>query len=55
MPSIRTLNWTWHLDNRFHLGGGLNIYANFEFWNTEYLGLDKSDALRFKTVLIQRF
>ena len=53
--TVRALNWTWYLGNRFHLGAGLDIYVNFEFWNTQSLGRDKGDALRFKTVLIQRF
>ncbi|MCH7990659.1 MAG: hypothetical protein IID46_16075 [Planctomycetes bacterium] len=51
----RTLNWTWYLGNRFNLGGGLNIHVNLEFWNTDYLTLQHGDAMRFKTVLIQRF
>jgi hypothetical protein len=51
----RTLNTTWYVGNRFDFGGGLNIYVNLEFWETKYLGLDKGDAFRFKTVLIQRF
>ena len=51
----RTLNWTGFVGNRFHFGGGLSIYVNAEFWNTEYLTLRDGDAMRFKTVLIQRF
>ena len=51
----RTLNGTWYLGNRFNLGGGLNININLEFWNTDYLTLENGDAMRFKTVLIQRF
>ena len=51
----RTLNWTWYVGNRLDLGGGLSIYLNAEFWNTEYLTLSDGGALRLKTVLIQRF
>jgi hypothetical protein len=51
----RTLNWTWYIGNRFNFGGGLSIHVNAEFWNTEYLTLSDGDAMRFKTVLIQRF
>jgi hypothetical protein len=51
----RTLNWTWYVGNRLDLGHGLSIYVNAEFWNTEYLTLSDGDAMRLKTVLIQRF
>jgi len=53
--TTRTLNWTWYIGNRFPLGGGLDIAFNVEVWNTEYLMLEKGDAVRFKTWLIQRF
>jgi hypothetical protein len=51
----RTLNWTWYAGNRLNLGGGLSLHLNAEFWNTEYLTLAGGDAMRLKTVLIQRF
>ena len=53
--TLRTLNRTWYLGNRFNFGGGLNFYLNFEFWNTDYLGFGGGDAMRIKTVLIQKF
>jgi len=51
----RTLNWTWYVGNRMDFGGGLSLAVNAEFWNTEYLTLSGGDAMRLKTVLIQRF
>ena len=53
--TLRRLNSTWYIGNRFDLESGLNIYVNLEFWETKYLGLDEGDAFRFKTVLIQKF
>ena len=53
--TTRTLNWTWYVGNRLNLGGGLSLHVNAEFWNTEYLTLSGGDAMRLKTVLIQRF
>jgi hypothetical protein len=51
----RTLNWTWYVGNRLSFGGGLSLHVNAEFWNTDYLTLSGGDAMRLKTVLIQRF
>ena len=53
--TLRTLNRTWYLSNRFNFGDGLNLYLNFKFWNTDYLVLGVGDAMRVKTVMIQKF
>ena len=42
----RTLNYAWYVGNRFPVGSGVTLGADYENWTTEYNGFNKGNASR---------
>ncbi len=49
------LNWSWYVSNRFLLGNGLTVGADYTNWNTEYVAFRAGHASLIKFFLQQAF